>query len=390
MLHATQFLNAVAQTLSALSLYPDGHQSRERALDALYDKLADLLAEDASPVFLFLGDEVAYSDQPLPEMKDWEWSKRLAGIGIQRLEIDQRATRPELEDLLDEILARLNLRAINTAEARQMREQGAIRYGRVGLDDREIDEDQELLTATLSFTLGDEAEAIRWIHEEITGGRELPLVEAESVVRALAVAMQGDQQIMLPLLRLRSYDEYTTTHALNVCVLAMALAEWIGLGAQDVRAFGVAGLLHDLGKVKIPKEVLNKAGKLTPQEREIMNSHPVHGARIIAESEPDLDVAAVVAYEHHIMLNGGGYPALTYPRDCHYGSKLVHVCDVYDALRTRRPYRGAWPADKILAYLEERSGLEFDGTLAHAFTQMVRAWEPRIAVVTEDEMVPLA
>jgi putative nucleotidyltransferase with HDIG domain len=323
-------------------------------------------------------------------MKDWEWSKRLAGIGIQRLEIDQRATRPELEDLLDEILARLNLRAINTAEARQMREQGAIRYGRVGLDDREIDEDQELLTATLSFTLGDEAEAIRWIHEEITGGRELPLVEAESVVRALAVAMQGDQQIMLPLLRLRSYDEYTTTHALNVCVLAMALAEWIGLGAQDVRAFGVAGLLHDLGKVKIPKEVLNKAGKLTPQEREIMNSHPVHGARIIAESEPDLDVAAVVAYEHHIMLNGGGYPALTYPRDCHYGSKLVHVCDVYDALRTRRPYRGAWPADKILAYLEERSGLEFDGTLAHAFTQMVRAWEPRIAVVTEDEMVPLA
>ncbi len=120
-----------------------------------------------------------------------------------------------------------------------------------------------------------------------------------------------------------------------------------------------------------------------------MNSHPVHGARIIAESEPDLDVAAVVAYEHHIMLNGGGYPVLKYERDCHYSSKLIHVCDVYDALRTRRPYRGAWPADKILAYLEERSGLEFDGQLAHAFTQMIRAWEPTVAAA-EDELLMTA
>jgi HD-GYP domain-containing protein (c-di-GMP phosphodiesterase class II) len=123
----------------------------------------------------------------------------------------------------------------------------------------------------------------------------------------------------------------------------MALAEWIGMGAHDVRTFGVAGLLHDLGKVKIPLEVLNKAGKLTDEERRIMNLHPTEGARIIISSEPELDMAAVVAYEHHIMLNGGGYPKLAFPRDCHEASKLVHVCDVYDALRTNRPYlpRGA-------------------------------------------------
>ncbi len=382
-----EFLNSVAQTLSALTLYPEGHRSREGALDALFEKLGDLLTQDATPVFLFLGEEVAYNGQPVAELRDWGWSARLAGIGIQRLEIDRQASRSELEDLLDEILARLNFRAADTTEARQMRREGAIRYGRVGLDDGGQEANEEMATATLSFTLGEEADAIRWIHQEINSDRGLPLVEAESVVRSLAVAMQGDQQIMLPLMQLRSFDQYTTTHALNVCVLAMALAEWIGLGAQDVRAFGVAGLLHDLGKVKIPKEILTKAGKLTPEERLVMNSHPVHGARIIAKSEPDLDVAAVVAYEHHIMLNGGGYPVLTYPRDCHYSSKLVHVCDVYDALRTRRPYRGAWPADKILAYLEERSGVEFDGQLAHAFTQMVRAWEPRIAVVTEDEVL---
>jgi putative two-component system response regulator len=139
--------------------------------------------------------------------------------------------------------------------------------------------------------------------------------------------------------------------------------------------------------VTIPIEILTKPGKLTAEERTLMNTHPSEGARLILTSEPDLDLAAVVAYEHHIMLNGGGYPSLHYPRDCHHGSKLVHVCDVYDALRTRRPYRDAWPMDKVLAYVEERSGTEFDGQVAHAFTKMMREWEPRVATVTEEETI---
>ncbi len=84
-----------------------------------------------------------------------------------------------------------------------------------------------------------------------------------------------------------------------------------------------------------------------------------------------------MAYEHHIMLDGGGYPTFKYQRKCHYASKIVHVCDVYDALRTNRPYRDAWPSSKVLAYVEERSGTEFDGEIAHAFTQMMSTWEPR-------------
>jgi HD-GYP domain-containing protein (c-di-GMP phosphodiesterase class II) len=165
----------------------------------------------------------------------------------------------------------------------------------------------------------------------------------------------------------------------------MALAEWMGLGARDVRAFGVAGLMHDLGKTTIPLEILNKAGTLTHEEREIMKGHPVAGAKIIISTEPDLDLAAVVAYEHHVMLNGGGYPTFAFARDCHRGSKFVHVCDVYDALRTTRPYRGAWESDKVLAYMEERSGLEFEGEIAHAFTQMMREWEPQMTELQYDD-----
>lgn len=380
------FLNSFAQALSAMSLYPEGHSSRERALDALYTRFSDLLSEDPQPIFSFLGDEVVYGDKPLRDLRDWEWSRRLAGIGIQRLQFQPNTSRAEFEDFLDEILARLTLRAIDTAEARPTRQTG-IKFGAIGIRGESGLRAEEVQTATLTFTLKEEAETIRWMHEELTTGRTLPLTEAEAVVRALSVAMHGDQQVMLPLLKLRQFDEYTTTHSLNVCVLAMALAEWLGLGAQDVRAFGVAGLLHDLGKVKVPLEILNKPGKLTDEERDIMKAHPAEGARIIIESEPDLDLAAVVAYEHHIMLNGGGYPSLRFERACHRGSTFVHVCDVYDALRTDRPYRDAWPSPKVLAYLEERSGTEFDGEVAHAFVEMMGAWEPRLASVTEDQPV---
>jgi putative two-component system response regulator len=163
------------------------------------------------------------------------------------------------------------------------------------------------------------------------------------------------------------------------------------MGAQDVRAFGIAGLLHDIGKIRVPREILTKPGKLTPEEREQMNAHTVEGARIILESEEQLELASVVAYEHHIMLNGGGYPQVHFRRACHRASNLVHVCDVYDALRTKRPYRDAWETDKILPYLEGRAGMEFDAEMVRSFIAMMRQWEPQVAVVPgEQAPVPAA
>ena len=106
---------------------------------------------------------------------------------------------------------------------------------------------------------------------------------------------------------------------------------------------------------------------------------------MILTSDQQLDLAAAVAYEHHIMIDGGGYPSLRYPRDCHFASKLVHVCDVYDALRTKRPYRASWPAKKVLAYIESKSGTEFEGAMAQAFAAMMDQWEPRLSTLHGDE-----
>jgi putative nucleotidyltransferase with HDIG domain len=380
------FLNAFAQALAGMSLYKDGHPARERAIDAAYQKLQDLQSSTPNPLFTFLGDEIVYGNLPLRELRAWDWSTRLAQAGIQRLEFAERVTREDFEGFLDDVLSRLTP-FLDTAEARQLR-RTSIRFGAVGVrGEAEIDR-ETLPTATISFSLGDEAEAIRWMHAEVQQHNHLPLAEAEAVVRSLSVAMHSGQQVMMPLLHLKEFDQYTTTHSMNVSVLVMALAEFLGLGARDVRAFGVAGLLHDLGKTRIPLDILTKPGKLTPEERELMSRHPAEGARIILETEEDLDLAAVVAYEHHIMLNGGGYPRVRYARACHRASNLVHVCDVYDALRTKRPYRDAWEPGAILQYLEGRAGMEFDPELVGTFVSMMRNMEQQVAVV-KDEAAPL-
>jgi len=371
---AARFLTSMAQALSTMSLYPEGHPAREGVVDTAFANLQTLQREDRRVSFSFLGDDVVSGDRPLRELRGWDWSNRLAGAGIQRIEFETEVTREEFERFLSQLLAKLTLFAAQQAGAAA---ESPIRFGQLGI--RELGSAPELTTATIALSLHEEAETVQWLHEEMQGGHSLPLAEAEAVVRSLAAAMHGDQAIVLPLLDLRRYDEYTTTHSLNVCVLSMGLAEWVGLGARDVRAFGVAGLLHDIGKVKVPTEILNKSGRLTPEERDIMNRHPVDGARIIMESQENLDLAAVVAYEHHIMQNGGGYPKLEYPRECHHASKLVHVCDVYDALRTNRPYRSAWPAEKVLAYLDDRAGTEFEPDAARRFVKMMAEWEPKRA-----------
>ena len=381
MIEAVNFLTAFAQAVATMTLYREGHPARERVIDSAFDALLQLQARLPNIVFTFLGDEIVCGSMPIRELRTWDWGPRLSNAGIQRLEFEPDVGRDDFVEFLDEVLARLTLSAVGSAEARQLRK-SRIRFGTVGVKG-EV-EDAAVPTATVSYSLDDEAETIRWLHREIQESNTLHLTEAEAIVRSLTVAMHGDRRIIIPLLKLREFDEYTTTHALNVSVLSMALAEFLGLGPRDVRAFGVSGLLHDIGKTRIPRDILTKPGRLEPHEREIMNRHTVDGARIIIETEEHLDLAAVVAYEHHIMIDGTGYPAMRFRRDCHYASRIVHICDVYDALRTNRPYRDAWASERVLGYIEEKAGTEFDPGIARAFAAMMRTWENQVAVLTDE------
>jgi putative nucleotidyltransferase with HDIG domain len=383
---AIRFLTSMAQALATMSLYAEGHPARARAAVASFDTLRDLQQADPRPSFSFLGSEVIYGQQAIRGLTDWEWATKLANVGVQRLEFADMVERHAYVSFLEDVLARVSaFTAVAAANVPVGRGNGptAIRFGAVGVrsasEVRLPDSTVQAAERPSILDLNAEVDAIRWVHDEVNDREEIPLLEAESIVRSLSVAMHGDSQMLLPLLQLKEFDQYTTTHALNVSVLSMGLAEFMGLSPREVRAYGVAGMLHDLGKVRVPKDILTKPGKLTPEEWSIMRSHTVEGARLILQSDQKLDVAALVAFEHHIMINGGGYPDRHFRCDCHKASTLVHVCDVYDALRTKRPYRDAWEPAATLAYIERGIGTEFDADVAKAFIAMMGKWEPRLA-----------
>ncbi|HET8622359.1 MAG TPA: HD domain-containing phosphohydrolase [Gemmatimonadales bacterium] len=377
---AVRFLTAFSQALSNLSLYGEAHPAARRSVETATDRLGELQETHPQPQFTFLPGEVLFGSDPLHELGAWEWGQRLADAGVQRLEFAGPVPADEMERFLDHLAARFGWRSTETCEVWQMGLSN-IRWGqlRVRPDGRQLTS-ESLPLATLSFALREERDAVGWLHREVGAGADLPLAEAEAVVRSLSLAMHADQAIVLPLLELKEFDQYTTTHSMNVAVLAMALAEYLELGPAAVRSIGLAGLLHDLGKIRIPHEILVKPGKLTSAERRVVMRHPVEGARIILGRDDDLDLAAAVAYEHHLMIDGGGYPKLHFPRAAEYASRLVHVCDVYDALRTNRPYRDAWESRPTLDYIRARAAMEFDPMIAQAFVRMMDDWDGRVVV----------
>ncbi|MEP7227109.1 MAG: HD domain-containing phosphohydrolase [Gemmatimonadales bacterium] len=377
-----RFLTALTQALSTLSLYGDDHPATARGVEAALERLQELQQPDPKLGFTFLSGEVVFGAEVVHELENWEWSDRMVKAGIERIEVLGPVDLDQLGRFLAHMAMRLGMRPGSSTDIWQMGE-SPIRYGQVTLGQGQgpseiLRLEPALPVATMTYTLGEERATMDWVHGEIQKGGKIPMVEADAVVRSLSIAMHAEQAMVLPLLQLKEFDQYTTTHSMNVSVLAMALGEYLELGRETVRALGVAGLLHDLGKTCIPREILVKPGKLTDAERVVIREHPVVGARMLLASPEPMELAAVVAYEHHVMLDGGGYPALKDARGAQYASMLVHICDVYDALRTNRPYREAWESGRVLAYIQDRSGVEFDPGIAQAFIAMIRQWDQRI------------
>lgn len=232
--------------------------------------------------------------------------------------------------------------------------------------------DVKLETAEFDPRFREEIDAVFWLFEEVRAGKHLPVLEAEAVGHSLYVSMRLDGRVNVELLPLHDMKEYNAVHSINVALVAMGTAESIGYEERAVRAIGIAGLLHDIGMVRMPLDLLAKAEQFTEAEREIITRHPVEGATIIAESDAALDLAAVVAYEHHIKPDGTGYPQLSFPRKPDRISSLIAVCDTFHALRSPRPFRDAWPQEIVSSFLQQRAGFDFDTEMVDAVTAVMR------------------
>lgn len=223
-------------------------------------------------------------------------------------------------------------------------------------------------------------------------GKAIEVEKAKELVEEISTSVMRQPHALISLARLKTADEYTFLHSVAVCALMIALARQLNLDEDTVRDAGLAGLLHDIGKVGIPLKVLNKPGKLTEQEFAIVKSHPEVGAKILIESYQVPPMALDVCLHHHEKIDGTGYPFGLTGDTISLFAKMGAVCDVYDAITSNRPYKKGWaPADSIRKMAEWSKG-HFDEAVFQAFVKtvgiyptgsLVRLESGKLAIVIE-------
>jgi HD-GYP domain-containing protein (c-di-GMP phosphodiesterase class II) len=231
----------------------------------------------------------------------------------------------------------------------------------------------------------------RQLMESLRAGHTLRLTRVRRAVQSIVDQVFDDESLLVGLTNLRDYDEPTFTHSVNVCIFAVSLGQRIGLSRLELYELGMAGLLHDLGKVDVPRDVLLKSEALTDEEWEAMQRHPAFGVwRIMAGRQrgrvPAREMLA--AFEHHLNVDLSGYPIIRYPRKLSLYSRIVAICDSFDAGTTPRVYKTdpITPAEMLQA-LERWKGVRYDPILIKAFVSLLGIYPPGCVVLLDTQEI---
>ena len=216
---------------------------------------------------------------------------------------------------------------------------------------------------------------VKEVVENINQQKALNIRKAKRLMQNAVNAILQDDSTLLGLANIKNYDEYTFNHSVNVAIYAIALGQRIGIPKKHLSHLGMAGLFHDMGKTRIPKEILNKTGKLSPEEWSVMRTHPVAGTELIMRMKEwgELSTRMIEgAFEHHLRYDLTGYPRLTRKRKISLFGRIITVADCYDALVRPRVYnRFPYVSEKILGIMLERSGKDFDPAIVKVFINMI-------------------
>ncbi len=374
---ALDWLRQMNGAISVRFLYPAEHPRAVAVVQAL-DAATLRLTADRAEVSLFVvegrlacdGELVAGSDGMAARTFD-----ALHAHGYDRITIRRGASREELALLVG------GLSAVGRAGAAPVPLTATVNI-RFSVLDAAAQETVERGQAEQPLLAGVELPEL-W--RQIDESRTLNVDALEHILAPLVTVVSTGAHGTLTLVSLRNHDEYTATHVTNVAVLTMALAQAVGLPASGVRQVGVAALLHDIGKMKVPAEILTAPGRLTPDQHELIRRHPEMGARMLLDTSGVPALAVAVAYEHHLQADGGGYPSVPSGWRPNLASEMTHVADVYDALRSNRPYRAGLDHVKVVETMRRDRGTVFPSRLLDLFLSVVvpRTREGRLSPNSE-------
>lgn len=230
---------------------------------------------------------------------------------------------------------------------------------------------------------------VKNIMQSIRVGRAITMTEAKATVDCVVDSILRNAEALSWLSKIRNKDEYTAEHCLNVCILSATFARHLGFSDSDMRKVALCGLLHDIGKSKIPDEILNKKGRLTDEEFTLMKSHPVFGRDMLLSISQSDRAVIDVAHSHHERIDGQGYPRGLTASQIPYFAKVVAVVDCYDAITSHRCYDSARSSMEALDIIYRGAGKQFDKELAEEFIKCIGIYPPGSIVELTDKRIAI-
>ena len=371
-----------AAAIRSAQLYASGHPLVRRSLETFAETVSQLLANEPVVAIGLIDQEIVVGDTPIPKGADnyGELIRRLQALGIERIAFERDVTADAIDTLVT-TLAHPELRpgaarsdALPADPLAILQSLRHIKVGRISLDERINTSTADVATIRKMYAEAVGVAGQLWDTTQRDGTPDA--VQARQLVDNLAQTVAQNRTALVALTALKEYDNYTFTHMVNVSILTMAQGRALGLEGSALRELGLAALMHDIGKVRTPKEILNKPDKLTDDEFAIMRMHVVDGAEILRRTPEMPPLASVVAFEHHLRTDNTGYPQKVTRTSLNVGTMLCSIADVYDAMRSQRAYQQSFPTDRILAVLQKNDGTQFDQHLVRRFAQLMGIYPP--------------
>jgi len=217
---------------------------------------------------------------------------------------------------------------------------------------------------------------------EVRMGKTVDVKDAAELVTEITSSVSRNADALISLARLKTTDDYTYMHSVAVCAMMISLANQLGMTQEQIKQAGMAGLLHDVGKMAVPLDILNKPAKLTEEEFASVRSHTVQGHSILKQIEGIGEVALDVSLHHHEKIDGSGYPFNLKADSISIMAKMGAVCDVYDAITSNRPYKAGWDPARSIRHMAASAG-HFDPITMEAFVKAIGIYPTGSCVILQ-------
>jgi HD-GYP domain-containing protein (c-di-GMP phosphodiesterase class II) len=345
----------IAAAVAMRTLYPANHPRVRQAVANI------LAALRGSTTFLIVGDDLVVEQEVIRNLSlpQRQFMQALQRRGIERLTV---AEGLDVEECHAFIAALSAGEAVPESSAHLI-------VGRVhvGFENNTANEGETARELSV-----DQIDVVREAFARFRLDGQIPLGDMEQLVWGFIDSLSRTTRGVLPLAKLKEHDEYTFIHSVNVSLLVLAQARAFGIGGVMLHSFGMAALLHDIGKLMVPLSVLNKPGRLEGDDWAIMKSHAEKGAWYLTELEGAAPLSIAVAYEHHLRYDGQpSYPILSAPRTPNLASRMTAIADAYDAMSTVRPYQQPQFRASAVEILKSRAETFYDPLLVANFVQLV-------------------